>query len=92
LTKEKGASQPKQITVTNKSAVTIPVTGTGIGGADNNDFRENDTCGGQVAAAGSCTMTIMFKATQSRSAAWNGINRRRARSESTLCAAIGNRD
>jgi hypothetical protein len=54
-------SQPKQITVTNKSTVTITVTSTGIGGADNNDFSESDTCGGQISAGASCTMTITFK-------------------------------
>jgi hypothetical protein len=54
-------SQPKQVTVTNKSAVTIPVTSTGIGGADNNDFSESDTCSGQISAGASCAMTITFK-------------------------------
>lgn len=53
-------SQPKQITVTNKSSEIIALTGRGIGGADNNDFSENDNCNGQMAAGASCTMTITF--------------------------------
>ena len=59
------ASGPQVITLTNAGTgpLNIPVGGITIGGAVPGDFSQTNTCGTQVAAGTSCTISVIFTPT-----------------------------
>ena len=53
-------SLPKKITLTNKGAVTVNITGISITGANASDFAQTNTCGASVASGASCFIKVTF--------------------------------
>jgi YVTN family beta-propeller protein len=54
-------SLAKRIKLTNKSRVTVHISGIAITGADAGDFAETNTCGKKVASGASCFIKVTFK-------------------------------
>jgi hypothetical protein len=48
------------VTVTNSSAAAISITNITVGGANETDFSEANTCGNSIPASSSCTITVTF--------------------------------
>jgi len=57
------ASAPQTITLANTGKVALGVTSIKMTGTDAGDYAVANNCGGSVAAAGSCTITLTFKPT-----------------------------
>ena len=55
------ASSPHPFILTNTGATPLTITGTTFAGTNPGDFSESDTCGSSVAAAASCTISVVFK-------------------------------
>jgi FlaG/FlaF family flagellin (archaellin) len=56
-----GTSTPAQsVTLTNNGNTALSITSLAVTGANPGDFPETNTCGGSVAAGGSCTLSVMF--------------------------------
>ena len=64
------SSAASTITLTNSGNAALSINGITIGGADNGDFSQTNTCGSSVAAGTNCTISVIFTptATGSRSA------------------------
>jgi dienelactone hydrolase len=59
---EHRTSQPQSAALTNTGASVLSITGVAITGADPGDFSvTTNTCGSSVAAAASCTISVVFK-------------------------------
>ena len=54
-------SPPQQITVTNESAAAVTLQAIQIGGINNNDFQQTNTCGSQIGRGSSCTISVTFR-------------------------------
>ena len=48
------------VTFTNQSTSAVTITSIALGGADDNDFEETDTCATTLAAGASCTVEVKF--------------------------------
>lgn len=57
-------SAPQTVTVTNMGATVVNVTGVQISGRNIHDYLQKNTCGTQIAAGASCTLTIVFAPTE----------------------------
>ena len=55
------ASSPQTVTMTNKGAAALTITGITIAGMNPTDFSESNTCGASVAANANCTINVTFK-------------------------------
>ena len=53
-------SLPKTITVSNEGSVAIDITGIFLAGSNPGDFTETNTCGKEIAAGSSCSVTVTF--------------------------------
>ena len=61
-------SPPQQVTVTNKSNVTITFKLIGVGGSEAGDFKlESETCSPSLAAGAGCIASVAFTPTKSGS-------------------------
>jgi subtilase family serine protease len=57
-----GVADPSQtVTLKNTGGADLSITGITITGTDASSFKETDTCGNTVGAAGSCVITVTFK-------------------------------
>ncbi|MGA2190660.1 MAG: choice-of-anchor D domain-containing protein, partial [Steroidobacteraceae bacterium] len=54
------ASAPKSVTVTNTGTVALPITSIGLSSAGSQPFSQTNTCGSSVAAAATCTISVVF--------------------------------
>ena len=54
-------SAPQSIALTNTGTATLTFTGIAFGGTNAGDFSQTNTCGSSVAAAASCTISVVFK-------------------------------
>jgi Pro-kumamolisin, activation domain/Abnormal spindle-like microcephaly-assoc'd, ASPM-SPD-2-Hydin len=59
------ASAARVITVTNKGTTALTVSGISLTGSAPGAYSQTNTCGTSVAAAGSCTISVIFKPTAS---------------------------
>ncbi len=50
----------ESVTFTNQSTSPVTITSIALGGADDNDFEETDTCATTLAAGASCTVEVKF--------------------------------
>jgi hypothetical protein len=57
------ASAPASITVTNTGSAALSITSITISGSNKSQFSQTNTCGGSLAAAGTCTISAVFKPT-----------------------------
>jgi hypothetical protein len=53
-------SAPKVFTLSNNQSTALTISGITITGANGGDFTETDTCGGSVAAKGTCSISVTF--------------------------------
>jgi FG-GAP-like repeat/Abnormal spindle-like microcephaly-assoc'd, ASPM-SPD-2-Hydin len=53
-------SAPKKITLTNVSETAVAIKAIQIGGNDNNDFNQTNTCGSKLAGGASCSISVTF--------------------------------
>ena len=56
-------SPPQNVTVTNTGSTTVNVTSVKIAGNNSKDYSETNTCGSQIGAGASCTITVVFAPT-----------------------------
>jgi Abnormal spindle-like microcephaly-assoc'd, ASPM-SPD-2-Hydin len=54
------ASTPQPVTLTNNSSSTVTITSISFTGANQSNFGQTNTCGGSIAANGSCTVSVTF--------------------------------
>ena len=64
------SSLAQQVTVTNENTSTVNITSVSVSGTNAKDFSQSNTCGSQLNAGASCTISVMFtpKKTGARSA------------------------
>jgi hypothetical protein len=55
-----GKSRSNTITVTNLGSAAVAVSSIAVGGTNAADFTQTNTCGGSIAGASSCTITVTF--------------------------------
>jgi hypothetical protein len=53
-------SPPKNVTVTNTGSAAVSVTGVSITGTDPSDYSQTNTCGSQINAGATCTISVTF--------------------------------
>jgi hypothetical protein len=55
-----GKSSSKAVTVKNLGSAAVAVSSIAVGGTNAADFTQTNTCGGSIAGAASCTITVTF--------------------------------
>jgi hypothetical protein len=53
-------SAPQLVTLTNTGVLAIPASNIGIGGTNQYEFAQTNTCGTSLAPAASCTISVTF--------------------------------